>query len=253
MVLSARAARAAEPAAGLRSAARRLRRGRRGAPGAPHEHRLARRDGGCPRHHGCKHAATTIPHGTAWCSRLGVSRRWAHRVRRSTTSSARSCTSRCGGLAVAAAATAAHVTSSRLRRRPSRSRSSSTGRSGSRSTARTSSASAARMAARRGTVFAWIFYAFLVWALVLLVIGVRTVHGWTWARSVAGVAVTAAFAAGLALAVRCSTRSESSRRREQLELVLRHRIRVLRPGRRRPARPRRTSPARCGSRPRGSA
>jgi hypothetical protein len=30
---------------------------------------------------------------------------------------------------------------------------------------------------------------------------VRTVHGWTWARSVAGVAVTTAFAAGLALAV----------------------------------------------------
>ena len=28
-----------------------------------------------------------------------------------------------------------------------------------------------------GTVFAWVFYAFLVWALVLLVIGVRTVHG----------------------------------------------------------------------------
>jgi hypothetical protein len=52
-----------------------------------------------------------------------------------------------------------------------------------------------------GTVFAWVFYAFLVWALVLLVIGVRTVHGWTWSRSVAGVGVTTAFAAGLALAV----------------------------------------------------
>ncbi len=52
-----------------------------------------------------------------------------------------------------------------------------------------------------GTVFAWIFYVFLVWALVLLVIGVRTVHGWTWARSVAGVAFTAAIAAGLAVAL----------------------------------------------------
>jgi len=40
-----------------------------------------------------------------------------------------------------------------------------------------------------------------VWALVLLVIGVRTVHGWTWARSLAGVALTAAFAAALAVVV----------------------------------------------------
>jgi hypothetical protein len=52
-----------------------------------------------------------------------------------------------------------------------------------------------------GAVFAWIFYVFLVWALVLLVIGVRTVHGWTWARSIAGVAWAAAIGAGLAVAV----------------------------------------------------
>ena len=52
-----------------------------------------------------------------------------------------------------------------------------------------------------GTVFAWVFYAFLVWALVLLVIGVRTVHGWTWARSIAGVAWAAAIGAGLAVAL----------------------------------------------------
>ncbi|MGZ8740926.1 MAG: YIP1 family protein, partial [Gaiellaceae bacterium] len=52
-----------------------------------------------------------------------------------------------------------------------------------------------------GTVFAWIFYAFLLWGLVLLVIGVRTVHGWTWARSIAGVAWAAAIAAGLAVAL----------------------------------------------------
>jgi len=52
-----------------------------------------------------------------------------------------------------------------------------------------------------GDVTAWIFYAFVVWALVLLVIGVRTVHGWTWARSLAGVALTAAFAAALAVVV----------------------------------------------------
>ena len=52
-----------------------------------------------------------------------------------------------------------------------------------------------------GTVFAWVFYAFLVWALVLLVIGVRTVHGWTWARSIAGVAYASGIAAALAVAV----------------------------------------------------
>lgn len=52
-----------------------------------------------------------------------------------------------------------------------------------------------------GTVFAWIFYAFLLWGLVLLVIGVRTVHGWTWVRSVAGVAWAAAISAGLAVAL----------------------------------------------------
>ena len=52
-----------------------------------------------------------------------------------------------------------------------------------------------------GTVFAWVFYAFLVWALVLLVIGVRTVHGWTWARSIAGVAYASGIAAALAVAL----------------------------------------------------
>ena len=52
-----------------------------------------------------------------------------------------------------------------------------------------------------GEVTAFIFYGFAIWALVLFVIGVRTVHGWTWARSVAGVALTAAFAAALALVV----------------------------------------------------
>jgi hypothetical protein len=52
-----------------------------------------------------------------------------------------------------------------------------------------------------GAATAWLFYGFVVWALVLFVIGVRTVHGWTWARSVAGAAFTAAIAAGLAVAV----------------------------------------------------
>jgi hypothetical protein len=52
-----------------------------------------------------------------------------------------------------------------------------------------------------GTAFAWVFYAFLLWALALLVVGVRTVHGWSWARSLAGVAYAGAIVAALAVAV----------------------------------------------------
>lgn len=52
-----------------------------------------------------------------------------------------------------------------------------------------------------GTILAWVFYVFLLWALTLLVAGVRTVHGWTWARAVAGVGIAAAMTAALALAV----------------------------------------------------
>jgi hypothetical protein len=52
-----------------------------------------------------------------------------------------------------------------------------------------------------GEVFAWAFYIFPIWALALLLIGVRTVHGWSWGRSIAGVGFTAAIASGLALAV----------------------------------------------------
>ncbi len=52
-----------------------------------------------------------------------------------------------------------------------------------------------------GAATAWVFYAFVVWAVALFVIGVRTVHGWTWARSFAGVAFTAGIAATLAVAV----------------------------------------------------
>jgi hypothetical protein len=54
---------------------------------------------------------------------------------------------------------------------------------------------------RAGDATAWLFYGFVVWALVLLVIGVRTVHGWTLGRSLGGVAFTAGVAAALAVAV----------------------------------------------------
>jgi len=52
-----------------------------------------------------------------------------------------------------------------------------------------------------GDATAWIFYGFVIWSLVLLVIGVRTVHGWSWGRALAGVAFGAGIAAALAVAV----------------------------------------------------
>jgi len=52
-----------------------------------------------------------------------------------------------------------------------------------------------------GRVVAWTFYVFVVWGLALLLVGVRTVHGWSWARSLAGVTVAGAIAGGLAVAV----------------------------------------------------
>ena len=52
-----------------------------------------------------------------------------------------------------------------------------------------------------GTAVAWLFYAFVAWALALFAIGVRTVHGWSWGRTLAGVAFTAGIAAALAVAV----------------------------------------------------
>lgn len=51
-----------------------------------------------------------------------------------------------------------------------------------------------------GMVAAWMFYGFVVWSLALFLIGVRTVHGWSWARAAAGVAFTAGIAAALAVA-----------------------------------------------------
>ena len=52
-----------------------------------------------------------------------------------------------------------------------------------------------------GAATAWIFYGFVLWALALLIIGVRTVHGWSWGRSLTGVVFASLIAAGLAVAV----------------------------------------------------
>lgn len=41
-------------------------------------------------------------------------------------------------------------------------------------------------------IFGGVLYAVFAWSFVLLVVGVRTVHGWSWARSAATVALAAA-------------------------------------------------------------
>jgi hypothetical protein len=44
-------------------------------------------------------------------------------------------------------------------------------------------------------------YAFFLWALVLLVVGIRSVHGWTWSRAVAATALTLALPLAFALVI----------------------------------------------------
>jgi hypothetical protein len=53
-----------------------------------------------------------------------------------------------------------------------------------------------------GAVFDVLTYAFFVWAAALLVVGIRSVHGWSWARAVAtaALALVAPVAVGIALA-----------------------------------------------------
>jgi hypothetical protein len=51
-----------------------------------------------------------------------------------------------------------------------------------------------------GETFVALQLAFLAWAVALLVIGVRAVHGWTWSRAGAAVAAAAALPAALSLA-----------------------------------------------------
>jgi hypothetical protein len=51
-----------------------------------------------------------------------------------------------------------------------------------------------------GEVFAVIEYAFVVWSIALLAIGVRAVHGWTWPRAAGAVAIAFALSAALSYA-----------------------------------------------------
>jgi hypothetical protein len=53
-----------------------------------------------------------------------------------------------------------------------------------------------------GRAFEALEYAFVAWAAVLLVVGVRSVHGWAWGRAAGSVALAVAVPALLALALR---------------------------------------------------
>jgi hypothetical protein len=53
---------------------------------------------------------------------------------------------------------------------------------------------------RGDAVFGGIYLGIVAWCVVLLLIGVRAVHGWTWARAAATVALAAAFPVLIALA-----------------------------------------------------
>jgi hypothetical protein len=48
---------------------------------------------------------------------------------------------------------------------------------------------------RGDAIFGGIFLGFVAWSVILLVIGVRTTHGWTWPRAAGAVALAAVFPA----------------------------------------------------------
>jgi hypothetical protein len=53
-----------------------------------------------------------------------------------------------------------------------------------------------------GLAFDLVQYAFFAWAAVLLVVGIRAVHGWTWPRAAAAWALALALPVAFALALR---------------------------------------------------
>jgi len=53
---------------------------------------------------------------------------------------------------------------------------------------------------RGDAVFGGVYLGFVAWALLLLLVGVRAVHGWTWGRTAAAVSLAAAFPVLVALA-----------------------------------------------------
>jgi hypothetical protein len=54
---------------------------------------------------------------------------------------------------------------------------------------------------RGDAIFGGVFLGFVAWSVWLLLVGVRSVHGWTWGRSAATVALAAAFPVLIAIAL----------------------------------------------------
>src|SRR4029079_18079810 len=57
------------------------------------------------------------------------------------------------------------------------------------------------------TIFGGVYLGIVAWCVLLLLIGVRAVHGWTWARSAAAVALAGAFPALIGAAATLSAPS----------------------------------------------
>jgi hypothetical protein len=55
--------------------------------------------------------------------------------------------------------------------------------------------------------FHWIVFVFIAWSAVLLVVGVRAVHGWTWSRAAVAAAAPVAFTALVGLFIEALPRS----------------------------------------------
>ena len=53
---------------------------------------------------------------------------------------------------------------------------------------------------RGDAVFGGVYLGFVAWSMLLLLVGVRAVHGWTWGRAAAAVGLAAAFPVLVALA-----------------------------------------------------
>ena len=53
---------------------------------------------------------------------------------------------------------------------------------------------------RGDAVFGGVYLGFVAWSVLLLLVGVRAVHGWTWGRAAAAVALAAAFPTLIVLA-----------------------------------------------------
>ena len=53
---------------------------------------------------------------------------------------------------------------------------------------------------RGDAIFGGVYLGFVAWSVWLLLIGVRTVHGWTWGRAAAAIALAAAFPVLIVLA-----------------------------------------------------